>query len=112
MNLHLIQYLFRWLTRVDGRLEQMERTVTELSADQAHEDADVAALNTSFDEIEAEVAALKAAQAAGQPLDFTGLDNVVARAKGDEPAPAPAPEPVPAPVTDPAAPPADGTPIA
>lgn len=60
--------------------------MSEVQSDQQHLDADVAAESASLDAVEAEVAALKA-QPAAQALDFSKLDSVVSRLKGDEPAP-------------------------
>lgn len=64
-------------------------------SDQAHLDADVAAITGAFDEIEAEIETLRQTSIRGAGLDFTALDAAVARAKGDEPAPEPTPEPAP-----------------
>lgn len=70
-----------------ARINQLEETVSD---NQAHEDADVASINASLDNVEAEIATLKAANPS---VDFTGLDAVVARLKGDETAPPPPPAP-------------------
>jgi len=80
----LVQFLFRWLVVVDARLTRLEITMSEVQSDQQHLEADEQALSGSLDAIEAEIANLKN-QPAGQPLDFSALDALVARAKGDEP---------------------------
>jgi predicted negative regulator of RcsB-dependent stress response len=69
------------------RVTQREEPMTDVSADQTHLDADVAALSVGLSAVEAEVAALKAAQ---PHVDFTALDAAVARLQSDVPAPAPA----------------------
>jgi hypothetical protein len=64
--------------------------VIQLMSDQDKLNADVAALLESLTNIEAEIASLKA-QPGAQALDFSGLDAVVARAKGDETTTTPTP---------------------
>lgn len=59
--------------------------------EQTQENADVAEIGAAFD---TEVAAMKAAQAAGQAVDFSNLDALAARVKA---ATAPAPSPAAAP---------------
>jgi hypothetical protein len=59
-----------------------------MSEQQSHLDAAVQALNDGLTAVEAEVAALKAAN---PTVDFTGLDAAVSRVQGDVPAPVDAP---------------------
>ncbi len=83
--------------------------MTEINQDQAHLDTDVAGIADVLTNVETEITALKA-QPAAASVDFTGLDAVLARGKGDETpaAPAPAADPTPVPPLDPNAPaPAD-----
>jgi hypothetical protein len=77
------------LLHILQHLTHLETQMTEFANDQAHLDADVQANNDALTAVEAEIAALKA-QPAAAALDFTALDAVTARLKGDAPAP-PAP---------------------
>jgi hypothetical protein len=90
-------------------LAQMEQTMTEFATNQAHLDADVAALRQAVSDA---VAELKAAAANGQSLDFSKLDALVADTQAEATADAPpapaAPADGSAPTDVPAAP-ADGT---
>jgi len=76
----------------------LEAIVTE----QTQENADVAEIGAAFD---TEVAAMKAAQAAGQAVDFSNLDALAARVKAAT-APAPPVAAPPAPAQQPAGTPA------
>lgn len=75
----------------------------EIMSDQSHLDADVAALGGVLSDIEAEVAALKAANPA---VDFTALDALVASAQANDPGAPAAPPATPPADTPPATPPA------
>ncbi len=80
--------------------------IGHLMAQQDDLTTDVTALNDGLAQIEAEVTALKAQPAAAR-LDLSGLDAVVARVKGDLPAPAAPPVAAPpAPAQQPAGTPA------
>ena len=76
----------------------MTDTTPTPNPDQPNLDADVQTLSSFVDDVEAEVAALKA-QVASNPsssvamIDFTGLDNLVAKVKGLDPGPQPSPSP-------------------
>lgn len=72
------------LLHVLHHLARLEKLMTEINADQAHLDADVQAENDAIAIIEAEIAAFKAVPL-GTPLDFTALDNAVARLRSDAP---------------------------
>lgn len=84
----------------------IHNTLGEIMSEQSHLDADVATLTAFVTDIEAEVAALKAANPA---VDFTALDALVATAQANDPGAPAAPAPTPAPVDTP---PADSTPPA
>jgi hypothetical protein len=93
-------------------IEALEATMTQFATNQAHLDADVAALRQAVSDA---VAELKAAAANGQSLDFSKLDALVtdtqAEATADAP-PAPAAPATPADGSAPAdvpAAPVDGT---
>ena len=94
----------RDLAAIKGALGIVIENEEHIMTDQDHLDADVQALTTGLDAIEAQIAALKA-QPGGTALDFTALDAVVARVKGD--ATPPAAEPTPAAEPAPAEVPAD-----
>lgn len=84
------------MNRLGRFFRQLIQGENKVSDTQSHLDADVAALAASLASIEAEIADLKAAHAPA--VDFTGLDNAVATAKGLVPAPvAPPAPPAPAP---------------
>jgi hypothetical protein len=84
------------LTHTERRLDALGEQMTNIDDNQAHLSTDVQAIAAGLTDIETEIARLKA-QPTGQ-LDFTALDAVVARVKGDAVVPAPAPAPAPAPV--------------
>lgn len=81
------------LLKILSTLERMEHRLSDISASQAHLDAAVATLTTFVQDVEAEVAALKAAN---PTIDFTALDALVATATADDPGPQPTPAPAPA----------------
>lgn len=62
-------------------LEHLEFRMTAFANDQAHLDADVQALTGIFSQLEAQIAQLKAAVAAGGPVDFAAADQLVADGK-------------------------------
>lgn len=59
-------------------LHRLEQQMTQFASDQAHLDSDVQALTGIFSQLEAQIAQLKAAVAAGGPVDFTAADQLVA----------------------------------
>jgi hypothetical protein len=84
---HLLRFIVRQLALLTVRQITLEETVTSLSADQSHLDADVSELGASFAQV---VEELKAQHAAGTPLDFTNADKLVASVQGEAKADAPA----------------------
>lgn len=83
--------LFDWLSeQILSRLQDLEGKMDAMSQDQSHLDAEVSEMAAYLTNIENEVANLKA-QPAAQALDFSQLDALVARAKGDDPTVAPTP---------------------
>jgi hypothetical protein len=103
---HLLRFIVRQLAWLTVRQITLEETVTSLSADQSHLDADVSELGASFAQV---VEELKAQHAAGTPLDFTNADKLVASVQGEAKADAPAApaasvEQPPAPAAPPVAP--------
>jgi hypothetical protein len=76
--------LAKGLTAVINNQKIINRKVDMLMSDQEQLDADVQALNAGLDAVEAELAALKA-QPPAAALDFSGLDNAVARVRSDAP---------------------------
>lgn len=66
---------------INGKLDQ-------IMSEQSHLEADVATLTTFVNDIEAEVAALKAAN---PDVDFTSLDALVATVSAEDPGPQPTP---------------------
>lgn len=79
-------------------LNRLEAQMTSFADDQSHLDADVTAETTDLDTI---IAELKAAQAAGHPLDFTKADAFAAALHTDAAPPAVTPPVVPPPVVTP-----------
>jgi hypothetical protein len=109
---HLLRFIIRQLAWLTVRQITLEETVTSLSADQSHLDADVSELGASFAQV---VEELKAQHAAGTPLDFTNADKLVASVQGEAKADAPAAPAAPVvqpPVAPPVAPAAPADPNA
>jgi chromosome segregation ATPase len=77
-----------WARSLTRAVNRLTKEIHAMSDDQNHLDADVQALVSGLDAVEAEIAALKN-QPAADALDFTGVDAVVARLQADVP-PAPA----------------------
>lgn len=77
-----------WGHQHHHEIQQLKRRMDKMSEQQSHLDADVQALNDGLTAIEAEIAALKAANPG---VDFTGLDTAVSRVTADVPAPVDAP---------------------
>lgn len=67
-------------------LHRIEHIMTEVTANQAHLDTDIAAITDSFATV---IAELKAAAAAGTPLDFAAADALVAAVQAEAAADAP-----------------------
>ncbi len=83
--------LSRLLEYFDQRIERMEFLMTELAAEQAQIDSDVAEIRQS---VATALAELRAQIAAGTPsgaLDLTGLDKLAADETAEAAADAPAP---------------------
>lgn len=101
-QLELLTFIARKQLGIQATLNTIIEELAQMTDDASHLAADVQAENDALTAIEAEIANLKS-QPAAAPLDFTGLDAVVARLKGDAPA---------APASDPNAPaaPADSAP--
>lgn len=90
MNDHVLARLTRLESTVEIHtrlIRILSHELEQLMSDQSHLDSDVAELTTDFAAIKDEIAKLEAAAAAGQPLDFTALDAVVADVKANVPAP-------------------------
>lgn len=74
-----------WVRPLFKKLDKIIRKVDAMTDNQAHLDADVAAILDAVSAIESEIATLKA-QPEAENIDFTGLDAAVARIQGDVPA--------------------------
>lgn len=85
--------LYRKLNEIAESIELVHRKLDHIMTDQDKLDADVAALEQGFVNIATEITTLKAAAAAGQPLNFDGLDKAVADLTSLAPVPTPAPVP-------------------
>ena len=96
MDLHI--YWHDQTEHITTQLNRMEKIMSEVSNNQAKLDADVsaetAAVTQLGTELETEVAALKAQLAAGEALDFTALDALVASTQAEAAADAPVEPPV------------------
>jgi small-conductance mechanosensitive channel len=97
------------ISRLEDKTEALQALVIQLIkvgrqilTDQEQLDADVAALSSVFDDIEAEIQKLKDKPAA-VAIDFSKLEAIVARGKGDAANSAPTPDPTPAPADAPTA---------
>lgn len=77
-----------WAREILAALEEMGTLMTGFASDQAHLDADVHAIGQQFATV---IAELKAQHDAGQPLDFTAADALVASVTAEATADAPAP---------------------